>query len=441
MLQPLLLVLLGLGIGALLGWLSAAARQSATREALAAAQARATELEHRAVELDSRLAESQARAAGLQADAAGLQAGRQADAERLAWTEKTDQRLREAFDALAAKALHSNSESFVRQTRDQLDGILKQMKGDWSTQKEQMTVLVQPVERSLKALDEQVRQLEQKREGAYRSIEQQLGDLKTAHRELRDVTGNLKTALTTSSRTRGQWGELQLRRIVEMTGMTSHVDFEEQHQAGDQRPDMIIRLPNGGVLPVDAKTPLENYLRAAEARDEAERLVHLRAQAAAMRSHVMTLGRKEYWKQFEHTPEVVVMFVPSEACLSASFDEDPGLMEDGLRQQVLLATPVTLYGLLKAVAYGWQQQTMAENAREIAAEGRELCDRLAKFLEHLGRTGRNLDAAVKSFNEAVGSAESRLLPSARRLRELGAGGAEPPPLEPIERQIRTPTAE
>ena len=389
----------------------------------------------------SRCARHAAVSARLQATIATLEQARAGDAEKLAWSAQAEQRLREAFESLAAKALHSNTESFVRQTREQLDGAVKQIKGDWSTQKEQFANLVQPVEKSLKTLDEQVRQLEQKREGAYRSLEQHIGDLQKAQRELRDETGHLRSALTTSSRSRGQWGEMHLRRLVELAGMIHHVDFDEQVQAGDQRPDMVIHLPNQSILPVDAKTSLEHYLQASSAADETARRQYLKQHASAMRGHVTALGKKEYWRQFEKAPEVVVMYVPSEACVGAAFDEDPELIEDGLRQNVLLATPMSLYGLLKAVAFGWQQQDMATNARRIAEEGQVLCDRLNKFLGHLRKTGSSLNTAVGAFNEAVNSAESRLLPSARRMRELGATSQELDGIPPIELQARAPEAD
>ena len=434
---PVLLMVLGaLVLGAMVGWLAAAARQTATREALAAESARAAALQARTAELDARLTAAMQTSAQLQAQLSAAAATHTANTEKLAWTAQTDQRLREAFEALAAKALHANSEAFVRQTRDQLDASLKQMQGDWSVHKEQISHLVQPVEKTLKILDDQVRQMEQKREGAYRALEQHLGDLRSAHQELSQATVQLRSTLTTNSRARGQWGELQLRRIVEMAGMLRHVDFDEQAQAGEQRPDMIIRLPNGGILPVDAKSPLEQFLQAAEAPDDEARRARMKSHTAAMRNHVQTLSRKEYWKQFEKAPEVVVMFVPSEASLSAAFEADPTLIEDGLLQHVLLATPVTLFGLLKAVAFGWQQQASADNAREIALAGHELCDRLNTFLQHLQKTGRGLDTAVKAYNEAVGSAEGRLLPSAERIRALGALQQKIEPLEPVERQVR-----
>lgn len=388
----------GAVIGLVLGWLLAASRYSQIRAELAVA--RKTE---------------------------------ETNQEKLAWIEQAETQLRDTFQALASKALASNAENFSRQTRDQMEGLMKQIKGDWSVQKEQFSNLVNPVEKSLQSLDQHVRTLEQKREGAYRSLEQHLGDLKTAHQALRDETGHLRSALTVSSRSRGQWGELQLRRIVEQAGMLNHVDFDEQeHTADGQRPDMVIRMPNEGILPVDAKTSLEAYLQAVEADTEDVRRQKMKAHAQAMRNHVRSLSSKAYWKQFQHAPEVVVMFVPNEASLGAAFEEDPQLLEYGLEQHVLVATPVTMFGLLKTIAYGWQQQSIADNAHEIAEEGKILCDRLAVFLDHLQKTGKGLDAAVQSYNDAIGSAQNRLIPSARRFKDLGSTTREidaPPAIE------------
>jgi len=394
----------GIVIGLLIGWLLASTRNAQIRAELAVA--RKTE---------------------------------ETDREKLAWVDQAEDQLRNTFQALAAKVLASNSETFSRQTRDQMEGLMKQIKGDWSVQKEQFSSLVNPVEKSLQTLDQHVRTLEKTREGAYRSLEQHLKELKTAHQSLRDETGHLRSALTISSRSRGQWGELQLRRIVEQAGMLNHVDFEEQeHTADGQRPDMVIRMPNEGILPVDAKTSLEAYLQAVEANTDEERRQKLKAHAQAMRNHVRTLSSKAYWKQFPHTPEVVVMFVPNEACLGAAFEEDPQLMEYGLEQHVLVATPVTMFGLLKTIAYGWQQQSIAENAHEIAEEGKILCDRLDVFLDHLSKTGKGLDAAVRSYNNAVGSVQNRLIPSARRFKDLGATTRDLDTPPAIETQSRLP---
>lgn len=434
------MVLVAAGVGALVGWLWASGRQLKRREALLARALAADGFETEVAALTARLDGAREEILTLRTGQASLEAEHRGDQEKVAWTEQADRRLRETFDALASRALSTNAEAFLQQTREQMDGVVKQLKGDWSTQKEQLAGVVQPVEKSLKQLDDQVRQLEQRREGAYRSLEQHIVELRTAHQALRDETGRLHTALTTSARVRGRWGELQLRRIVEMSGLLDRVDFDEQTSVGDQRPDMIVHIPNGGILPVDAKTSMESYFQALDATDEPNRQRLFKAHAGALKQHIRTLGNKAYWKQFEHTPEVVVMFVPTEACLSAAFQEDPQMLEFGLEQHVLVATPVTLYGLLKAVAYGWQQQAMAENARHIADEGRDLCDRMGVFLTHFSKAGRALESAVGSYNEAVGSAESRLVPSARRLRDLGASTREPVAVAPVELQVRESSA-
>lgn len=362
--------------------------------------------------------------AGLLERIAGLEAERRAAEEKMGWMQKAEQELREAFQALAASSLKSNAEAFLTQAREQIDLLLQQLRGDWQVQKEQVANILQPVERGLKSLDEQVRLLENERKEAYGSLTQYLTELSRSQKELRDETSHLRSALTTSSSVRGQWGELQLRRIVELAGLTRHVDFEEQKAGQDGRPDMIVHLPNGGILPVDAKISMQNYLAALESSDEPRREQQLQAHARAMREHVRTLGARKYWEQFPKTPDVVIMFVPNESCLSAAFAQDPQLIEDGLATHVLIATPVTLFGLLKAVAYGWQQHAVAENAQEIAREGRVLYERLAIFMQRMNDLGKKLNSTVEAFNETVGSAEKRLIPCARRFQELGAASKE-----------------
>ena len=223
-----------------------------------------------------------------------------------------------------------------------------------------------------------------------------------------------------------------------MADLVAHVDFEEQATTGEGRPDMIVHLPNQGILPVDSKTPMLAYLEALEDGEGSTRETRLKEHATAIRGRIRELSQKRYWEQFERAPEVVVMFVPNDACLSAAFEKDPDLLEYAMQQRVLPTTPVTLLALLKTVAYGWQQHKVAENAREIAKQGRELHDRLGKFVEHFQRTGSGLDNAVKAYNEAVGSLESRLFPAARRLKEMGAASADVPLPANVDRALRTP---
>jgi len=366
---------------------------------------------------------------------ARLEEERKASEEKLQWVEGAQEKLREAFGALASQALQSNADQFLKRARDQLTSLLTQVRGDWGTHKEELKNLVQPLEKTLEAMDKQVRELEQKREGAYQSLEKHLGQLGQAQTQLRDTTVTLAQALK-SSTVRGRWGELQLRRVLELAGMTSHVDFDEQVTTDEGRPDVIVHLPNQGILPVDAKTPMTAYLAAIEA-DEKEQQAKLAAHAQAMRNRIQELGRKQYWDQFERAPEMVIMFVPSEACLSAAFEQDPALLEFGMGKHVLITTPLTLLALLRAVAYGWQQQQITENVREIAKQGQELYERVIKFLDLFQKTGKGLEQAVEAYDSAVGSLERRFLPSARRFKELSASTKDLPELSPVNRRTRS----
>ncbi|MDA1274459.1 MAG: DNA recombination protein RmuC [Verrucomicrobia bacterium] len=362
---------------------------------------------------------------------------READAEKLQWKDQAEGKFREAFNALAGQVLQSNSEQFLNRAREQLTTLLTGVRGDWNVQKVEMQKIVQPVEITLKALDAHVRELEQKREGAYKGLDAQLRQLGQAHQQMQTATIKLEQALK-SPTIRGSWGQIQLRRVVEMAGMESRVAFDEQATGDEGRPDMVVHLPNHTVLPIDAKAPMQAFLEAMETTDADTRRVKMAAHAEAVRRRVRELSQKKYWEQFDRAPEFVVMFVPNETCLSAAFEHDPTLLEYGFEQRVLLTSPVTLLALLKAVSYGWQQQQIAENSREIAEQGKELYDRLSRFVDHLRKAGSGLDSAVKSYNDAIGSLESRVLPSGRRFKELGVATAELPTLEPLDRQVREP---
>ncbi len=386
----------------LLAQLKDARRQAegATRELRAVAEARArAEQEARAVpQLLTELAAMRQKVEELQTRAAESSARLEAAQRAREWQALTEQQLQTTFKALAADLLQVNAQQFLGQASAQLAQV------------------VDPLRTALGTLEQQVRQLEAQREGAYQGLRSQLELLQT-------TTTTLALALKSSS-ARGQWGEVQLRRLVELAGMVEHVDFAEQHATGEGRPDLIVHLPKGGVLAVDAKTPMQAFLEAMESQDEAVRAVRLAAHVKALRQHVQQLAGKRYWEQFERTPEVVVLFIPNDGCLAVAFERDPSLLEDALRQRVLLATPVTLLALLKAVAFGWQQHEVAEHAREIAEHGRQLYARLGDFIDRLGLVGRRLDSAVKYYNEAVGSLESRVIPAARRLRDLSLGSRE-----------------
>jgi DNA recombination protein RmuC len=327
------------------------------------------------------------------------------DADKLQWVEQAEQKMRDAFKALASDALQSNSKSLTALTKKDIQGV------------------VDPLKKNLESLDGHVRELEKNRQGAYKSLEQQLKQVQETHAKLHETTLTLTQALR-SPTVRGRWGEIQLRRVVEMAGMVKNVEFDEQVSTDLGRPDMIAHLPNGGVLPVDAKVPLNSYLDAMESSDEELRKGHLKAHAKAMRDRIRELAQKKYWDQFESSPDFVVMFVPNEACLGAAFEYDSQLLEYAIENKVLISSPVTLLALLRTVAYGWQQHQITANAMKIANEGRELYGRLETFIQRLADVGKNLKKSVDSYNRAVGSLDRRLIPAARRFEELGLSTSE-----------------
>lgn len=336
---------------------------------------------------------------------AELEKEREADADKLTWAEQAETKMREAFAALASEALRANSEALTQQTR----GDLKS--------------LVEPLKENLTSIDGYVRELEGARKGAYESLQQRLIHLGETHARLQETTTTLAQALK-SPTVRGRWGEIQLRRVVEMAGMVNHVAFDEQATTESGRPDMIAYLPNDGVLPIDSKVPLESYLAAMETTDDKKRKRKLEQHAKAMRERVKELGQKQYWDQFEKSPDFVAMFIPNEACLGAAFENDPGLLEYAIEKKVLISSPVNLLALLKAVAYGWQQHQMTDNAIKIAKEGQELYNRLVNFFDRLSDVGKNLKKSVDGYNRAIGSLDKRLLPAVRRFQEMGLSATE-----------------
>jgi DNA recombination protein RmuC len=359
------------------------------------------------------------RVGALKVQLAGFEKERELEQRQQEREEGVEVKLRETFKALAADVLHANSQMLAEGARKDL------------------TTVVEPLQKGLESLDGHVRELEKKRAGAYHSLEQQLGQMREAHTRLQETTLTLSEALR-SPTVRGRWGELQLRRVVEMSGMENHVDFDEQVSGEQGRPDLVVYLPNGGILPVDSKVPLDAYLAANEATDEVARRQHMSSHAQAMRNTVRELSKKEYWSQFEKAPDFVVMFVPNEACLGAAYEADSELLTYAMSNSVLVTSPVTLLALLRTVAYGWQQHQVSENAMRIAQEGRELAGRLETFVDRFADVGKSLDKTVDSYNKAVGSLDRRLMPAARRFSELGAATTEPTTPEPLDRQARLP---
>ncbi len=367
-----------------------------------------------------------------------LEAECRAHAVRLEEIEKARRESETRFTALATEALNKNSDSFLRLAGQHFETHKVEAGATLKAREEAVAALVKPIREELKKVEERAQELEKSREGAYQKIHEQVRHLAEGQVRLHTETGRLVQALRHPG-TRGRWGEYQLRNVLEMAGMTRHVDFVEQQtrqgSEGALRPDVILRLPGGKSIVIDAKTPLEAYLNAVEAEDEAKRAEHVAAHIRHLRGHMRALASKEYWQALTNeTPDFVVMFVPGEAFVSVAMDKDPSLFEDAVANRVLISTPTTLIALVKAVAYGWQQEKLTENARDIAAAGRELYDRLKAFGDHMERIGRSLRQTVEHFNRSVGSLEGRVLPSARRLEALGAApdGAELETMEPIQ---------
>ena len=356
----------------------------------------------------------------LKIELAQSQASLQAEKEKAAWTDETRSQLRDAFKALASDELEAKSKQLKVTAKDELGGV------------------VGPLKEELTKLDKHVRELEGKREGAYSKLGTQLTLLQTLQDSLKQQTTTLAEALRAPT-VRGRWGEVQLRRLVELAGMEDHVDFVEQESGEVGRPDMTVRLPQGGILPIDSKVSLGDFLKAMETEDEQLRKQALLKHAQALRSRVRELSQKAYWDQFPKTPEVVVMFVPVEASLGAAFQHDSELFEYAIDNKVLVSSPVVLFALLKAIAFGWQQQQIAENARQIADQGKTLYDRILKFVEYLSGMGKSLESCVMKYNEAIGSLEGRLLPAARRFIEMGVTAKKIDSPRHVELQPRSPS--
>ena len=434
-----------LAVGAALGWLVASTRQ---RISLGTLQNKIADLTARyeirsaeAARLLLRIEQLGAADVKCAALTAQLDAERRGSADKIAVMEQAEQRLREAFQAMGAEALRQNSESFLQLARTSLTEMQQSTSSDLELRQQAITELVSPIKETLAKMDGTLQQVELARVGSYESLIEQVRAMGEAQRELTGRTKQLGDALRAPT-VRGRWGEMQLKRVCEMAGMLDHCDFTEQTSVdtgdGKLRPDLTVRLPGGKVIIVDAKAPLMAYLAATECSDEHERERLMRDHSRQVRDHMVKLGQKAYWGQFDSTPELVVMFLPGETFFSAALQYDPALIEYGVDQHVIPASPTTLIALLRSIAYGWQQDRVAKNAEEISALGREMYARISTFSSHFDSMRRGLEKSVEAYNSAVGSLERKVLPQARRFRDLGAGTvAEIGTVDTIDLALRT----
>lgn len=354
--------------------------------------------------------------------------------------EKSQKMLQESFKSMSFEVMEKSGRTFLDLAKASLEKYQEGAKTDLEHRQKAIEASLQPIRETMKQLDEQQRDLEKRREGAYAALSQQLEGMVASERELRRETAHLIQALR-SPQIRGSWGQVHLRRVVELAGLLNNCDFFEQKTFESDgrifRPDLIVRLPGQRQIAVDAKTPLEAYLDASDAGDEELRKKKLQEHAASLRKHIKDLSNKEYWKQLEPAPEYVILFLPAEAFFSAALQVDPHLIEIGADQNVIVATPTTLIAILRAIAHGWKQESLSKRAKEISRLGQELYERVGVVCDHWNKVGRSLNTAVEAYNQSIASLESRLLVSARKLKESGALLKELPEAEGVDKMARS----
>ncbi len=376
-----------------------------------------------------------------QAECVSLLTSQMVTEEKLRVLLQAEEQLKNAFHVLSSEALERNNRSFLELAKTSLESISQGAKGDLDKRSQAIAELLGPVKESLLKLDSGIRQIEKERKGDQESLKEQVKSLCENEKQLKKETSNLVKALR-SPLARGRWGEIQLRRVVELAGMLNQCDFFEQQQEINEdtrlRPDLIVRLPGGRQVIVDSKVPLEAYLEAIHSEDEEVKGQRFKDHARQVKAHVTALGKKAYWEHFQPTPEFVVLFLPAETFFSAALEYDPSLIEYGAEQNVILATPTTLIALLRAVAYGWRQESLNLQVETLHELGQDLYKRLGDMHSHFSKMGRALSAAVESYNKGIGSLESRVLVTARKFKDLGIASAqvEIEQIEPIEKITR-----
>ena len=456
MLSTIALFLIGAAIGGAICWLvnrgkikteyERARRESETERAtiferLSGKEAQIEELkgmlDRECVQADKLRNENAGAIAQLSALQARLEEERKANREKLALIDEAQQKLADTFKALSADALQSNNQQFLALAKSNLERFQETAKGDLEKRTQAIDELVRPLKESLEKVDGKIGELEKTRAGAYVELREQVKALATSQCQLQAETGNLVRALR-APHVRGRWGEIQLRRVVELAGMLQYCDFIEQETVNTEesrvRPDLIVRLPGNRTIVVDSKVPFDAFYESISTTDDEVRATKLKEHARLVRGHITSLSRKSYWESVQPTPEFVLLFLPGETFYSAALEQDPKLIEDGVTEKVLIATPTTLIALLKAVSYGWRQEQMATNAEEVSNLAKTLYDRLRVFTNHFDDIGRNLDRALDSYNKGVRSLEARVLVTARKFKERGAiAGEEVETLEPIDK--------
>jgi DNA recombination protein RmuC len=439
-------VIIGLLIGLALGLVWHLVRHAALQAEARTAQARLTDAQATSAQLAAQLQEARAASAVAETaravSASELELLKRTADELRSRTQEERQQMVGTFAELSAEALQKNNEQFLALAETKLSQVQTAAQGDLNQRQQAIAQLLSPLSETLARYELGLQKIEVERKGAYEGLSEKVAQLHLGHEQLQKETRNLVTALR-SPQTRGRWGEIQLRRVVEMAGMVAHCDFDEQVSTstdeGRLRPDMIVHVPGGGEIVVDAKVPLEAFLRLIDADDDAAREIFQASHARQLRAHVDQLAKKEYWKQFAQSPQQVVAFIPGDQLLSAAYEADPTLQEHAMANGVLLTTPTMLIALLRTVAFGWRQESLAENAREVQKLGAELYERLRTMSAHMQKLQRSLTASVSAYNDAVGSLESRVLVSARRFPSLGVVGIESEviaDLQPVEASPR-----